>query len=173
MQSFLCYMWLNQLSCDLVNPFHIVNGIVPLSDLCDSMGMSGGDGSSGPPGSTAGGTCSMGGPPGPTPPLPPTSGASMEGAAIQPLASNVMGKQQPSSMEAQYMQQQSQIFVFSTTLANKSAEAVLQGQFPSIIAYHCSQPGTKKYLEVSFSLTSNTVKKVEIVVLRIMMIDNC
>ena len=103
--------------------------------------MSGGDGSSGPGGSS-------GGPPGPT---PPTSGASMEGGSIQPLASNVMGKQQPSSMEAQYMQQQSQIFVFSTTLANKSAEAVLQGQFPSIIAYHCSQPGTKKYLEVSSS----------------------
>lgn len=50
----------------------------------------------------------------------------------------------------QYMQQQSQIFVFSTMLANKGAEAVLHGQFPSIIAYHCAQPGTKKFLEVSF-----------------------
>lgn len=66
---------------------------------------------------------------------------------VQPLPSNVINKQ-PGTMEAQYMQQQSQIFVFSTTLANKSAEAVLQGQFPSIIAYHCAQPGTKKYLEV-------------------------
>lgn len=47
------------------------------------------------------------------------------------------------------MQQQSQIFVFSTTLANKGAECVLSGQFPSIIAYHCAQPGTKKILEVS------------------------
>lgn len=70
---------------------------------------------------------------------------------IQPLVSNVLGKQigtSTSSGEAQYMQQQSQIFVFSTALANKSAEAVLQGQYPSIIAYHCAQPGTKKYLEV-------------------------
>uniref|UniRef100_A0A1B6CK17 B-cell lymphoma 9 beta-catenin binding domain-containing protein n=1 Tax=Clastoptera arizonana TaxID=38151 RepID=A0A1B6CK17_9HEMI len=65
---------------------------------------------------------------------------------VQPLASNVINKQ-PGTMEAQYMQQQSQIFVFSTTLANKSAESVIQGQYSSIIAYHCAQPRTKKYLE--------------------------
>jgi len=53
-----------------------------------------------------------------------------------------------SSGEAQYMQQQSQIFVFSTALANKAAETVLRGEYTSIIAYHCAQPGTKKYLEV-------------------------
>ncbi|XP_018570118.1 protein BCL9 homolog [Anoplophora glabripennis] len=76
-----------------------------------------------------------GGGPHPTPP---------EG--IQPLASNVINKQ-PNSMEVQYMQQQSQIFVFSTMLANTGAEEVLQGRYPSIIAYHCAQPGTKKYLE--------------------------
>jgi collagen type V/XI/XXIV/XXVII alpha len=52
-------------------------------------------------------------------------------------------------MEAQYMQQQSQIFVFSTNLANKAAESVHQGQFQTIIAFHCSQPGTKKILEVN------------------------
>ncbi|XP_066586402.1 protein BCL9 homolog isoform X2 [Prorops nasuta] len=69
---------------------------------------------------------------------------------IQPLVSNVLNKQMNTntgSGEAQYMQQQSQIFVFSTTLANKGADAVLQGQYTSIIAYHCAQPGTKKYLE--------------------------
>lgn len=73
---------------------------------------------------------------------------------IQPLVSNVLAKQMGSGTggEAQYMQQQSQIFVFSTILANKGAEAVLQGQFPSIIAYHCAQPGTKKYLEVFYNL---------------------
>lgn len=48
-----------------------------------------------------------------------------------------------------YSQQQSQIFVFSTLLANKGAEAVISGQHHSIIAYHCAQPGTKKYLEVT------------------------
>lgn len=45
------------------------------------------------------------------------------------------------------MQQQSQIFVFSTSLANQGAEAVNNGQYSSIIAYHCSQPATKKFLE--------------------------
>lgn len=55
-----------------------------------------------------------------------------------------------SSGEAQYMQQQSQIFVFSTALANKAAEAVMRGEYTSILAYHCAQPGTKKYLEVYF-----------------------
>ncbi|XP_045481437.1 protein BCL9 homolog [Harmonia axyridis] len=64
---------------------------------------------------------------------------------VQPLISNVINKQ-PSTMEP-YMQQQSQIFVFSTMLANSGAEEVLQGRYPSIIAYHCAQPGTKKYLE--------------------------
>ncbi|KAK2705333.1 protein BCL9 homolog isoform X2 [Artemia franciscana] len=54
---------------------------------------------------------------------------------------------QPSTLDAQYMQQQSQIFVFSTQLANEAAEAVIHGQCPSIIAYHCGQPGTKKFLE--------------------------
>lgn len=65
---------------------------------------------------------------------------------VQPLASNVINKQ-ANSMEVQYMQQQSQIFVFSTMLANSGADEVLQGRYPSIIAYHCAQPGTKKYLE--------------------------
>lgn len=50
--------------------------------------------------------------------------------------------------DAQYMQQQSQIFVFTTHLANKAAEAVMQGSFNTIIAFHCAQPGTKKLLEV-------------------------
>nr|CAD7201328.1 unnamed protein product [Timema douglasi] len=77
-------------------------------------------------------------------PMSSTTGPPPNG--VQPLPSNVINKQ-PGTMEAQYMQQQSQIFVFSTNLANKSAEAVLQGHFPSIIAYHCAQPGTKKYLE--------------------------
>lgn len=75
----------------------------------------------------------------PHPPPPPPDG-------VQPLASNVINKQS-SNMEVQYMQQQSQIFVFSTSLANAGADEVLQGRYPSIIAYHCAQPGTKKYLE--------------------------
>lgn len=79
---------------------------------------------------------------------------------VQPLPSNVINKQ-PGTMEAQYMQQQSQIFVFTTALANKSAESVLQGQYPSIIAYHCAQPGTKKYLEVSGCLQITGARKIK------------
>lgn len=70
-------------------------------------------------------------------------------ATVQPLPSNVLNKTSVSSLDAQYMQQQSQIFVFSTALANEGAEAVLQGHYPSIIMYHCEQPGTKVFLEVS------------------------
>lgn len=42
-------------------------------------------------------------------------------------------------------------------LANKGAEAVLQGHYPSIIAYHCAQPGTKKYLEVIETFVNGSV----------------
>lgn len=80
---------------------------------------------------------------------------------VQPLMSNVLGANAAGNKQSnatggnmdaqqqqQYMQQQSQIFVFSTSLANKSAESVLAGQYPTIIAYHCAQPRTKKFLEV-------------------------
>lgn len=73
--------------------------------------------------------------------------------SIQPLVSNVVGKQMgtsASSGEAQYMQQQSQVFVFSTQLANTGADAVLRGEYHSLVAYHCAQPATKKYLEVYY-----------------------
>lgn len=51
------------------------------------------------------------------------------------------------SMDNTYMQ--NRIFVFSTQMANKGAEMVINGHFLSIIAYHCSQPETKKILDVS------------------------
>lgn len=67
------------------------------------------------------------------------------------MASNVLTKSMGTNSgggESQYMQQQSQIFVFSTQMANKGAEMVLQGQFLTIIAFHAAQPSTKKFLEV-------------------------
>lgn len=66
----------------------------------------------------------------------------------QPVPSNVMTKQSGGS-GMEYMQTQNHIFVFSTSLANKSAEAVMTRQYASMIAYHCAQPGSKKFLEVS------------------------
>ncbi|XP_053618987.1 collagen alpha-1(I) chain-like isoform X2 [Plodia interpunctella] len=84
------------------------------------------------------GSCRMGGGGGPM--GPGVSMGPMSASEAQTLPSNVISKQ-AGSME------QSQIFVFSTMLANKGAEAVLSGQHHSIISYHCAQPGTKKYLE--------------------------
>lgn len=84
------------------------------------------------------------------------SGNVITADGIQPLVSNVLGKQMGTSTggsgEPQYMQQQNKIFVFSTTLANKGADAILRGDYLSIIAYHCAQPGTKKYLEVLYTI---------------------
>ena len=71
----------------------------------------------------------------------------------QPLPSNVLVKGGDRTMDQQYMQQSSQIYVFSTLWANRSAEAVMQEQYPSIIAWHESQPETKKHLEVNLTPT--------------------
>ena len=76
---------------------------------------------------------------------PPPS--SMASPSVQSLPSNVLGKQQ-SQMDQQYMQQSSQIYVFSTQWANKGAEAVMQGAFPTIICWHENQPETRKHLAV-------------------------
>ncbi|XP_043657353.1 protein BCL9 homolog [Drosophila teissieri] len=66
------------------------------------------------------------------------------------LTANANGISPGSSNCLDYMQQQNHIFVFSTQLANKGAESVLSGQFQTIIAYHCTQPATKSFLEDFF-----------------------
>ncbi|XP_062614271.1 protein pygopus-like isoform X2 [Saccostrea cucullata] len=45
------------------------------------------------------------------------------------------------------MQQQSQIFVFSTQMANDAAETVMAGQYKNILSFHMDQPNTKKFLQ--------------------------
>lgn len=50
-------------------------------------------------------------------------------------------------LDAQYMQHQSQIFVFSTMMANQAAEAVDTNAFLSIIDFHLANPETKKFLD--------------------------
>ena len=80
---------------------------------------------------------------------PPMTMSSLPPMSVsQPLPSNVLSKQQ-SSLEQQYMQQSSQIFVFSTQWANKAAQAVMQQEYPSIICWHENQSETKKHLAVS------------------------
>lgn len=50
--------------------------------------------------------------------------------------------------DAQLVQQQSEIFVFTTQLANDAAEAVHSGQYKNLLAFHMDQPATKKFLQV-------------------------
>ena len=89
---------------------------------------------------------------GPPPPHPGmgimTSGSSTVAPQTQPLPSNVLGKGGDRNLDQQYMQQSSQIFVFSTDWANQSAQAVMNQEHMSIISWHESQPETKKQLEV-------------------------
>jgi len=81
-------------------------------------------------------------------------------------------KQQPSTLEAQYMQQQNQIFVFSTKLANKAADGVLQGQYPTIIAFHTSQAATRKFLEVRKLEKIKKLSRMEMLYIRRFAINN-
>ena len=85
--------------------------------------------------------------PGGPPPGPPGSNAP---SSVQPLSSNVLGKSEGggAGMDQQYMQTSSQLYVFSTQWANRAAMACMNQEFPSIIAWHESQPETKKHLEV-------------------------
>ena len=79
------------------------------------------------------------------PSMPMTS---MNMSVSQPLPSNVLSKQQ-SNLDQQYMQQSSQIFVFSTQWANNAAKAVMDQSYQSIIHWHENQQETKKHLAVS------------------------
>ena len=54
----------------------------------------------------------------------------------------------PQVSDAQLIQQQSEIFVFSTQLANDAAEAVHSGQYKNLLSFHMDQPATKKFLQV-------------------------
>jgi len=48
-----------------------------------------------------------------------------------------------------FMPQQSQVFVFSTSMANQAAEAVERGLCRTIIDFHVEQPRTRQFLQVS------------------------
>lgn len=81
--------------------------------------------------------------------------------SITTTNSSVNGSAMLYTNSIEYMQQQNHIFVFSTQLANKGAEAVLNGQFPTIIAYHCTQPSTRNFLEDFFFKNSIKMKKLQ------------
>ena len=58
------------------------------------------------------------------------------------------GMPQQVASEGQLVQQQSEIFVFTTQLANEAAQAVQGGQYKNILSYHMDQPATKNFLQV-------------------------
>ena len=59
------------------------------------------------------------------------------------------GPQQQVASEGHLVQQQSEIFVFTTQLANEAAHAVQSGQYKNILSFHMDQPSTKKFLQVA------------------------
>lgn len=59
-----------------------------------------------------------------------------------------MPPQQQVPSDGQLVQQQSEIFVFTTQLANEAAQAVQSGQYKNILSYHMDQPSTKSFLQV-------------------------
>ena len=77
-------------------------------------------------------------------PQPLPVGAPLQAQQPQPPP---QGKGSIHSMDSQYMQQQSHIFVFSTQMANEAAEAVWQGRYQNICFWHMDLPQTKHYLE--------------------------
>ena len=84
-----------------------------------------------------------GGPPGPN--MPP--GGMPGNMGGQPTTGGPM-----TPMDGHFLQQQSQIFVFSTSMANKAAESVRMGLHKTIRDYHLDLEGTKKFLEVRVAL---------------------
>lgn len=57
-----------------------------------------------------------------------------------------------------FMSQQSQIFVFSTGLANEAAEVVQRGQCRSIVDFHLDTPATRQFLQ-NFPLGANSFNR--------------
>ena len=95
----------------------------------------------------------MGGPMmGPGGPMGPCSGPGPMGPNGGP-----MPPQQQVPSDGHMVQQQSEIFVFTTQLANEAAQAVQSGQYKNILSYHMDQPNTKSFLQVpppySYTLT--------------------
>lgn len=128
------------------NFLHLDGNFNNFNPMCGGPNMGPG-GPGGPPGGGPPG--GGGGPGGPPPPSSSASGGPAP-STVQPLSSNVLGKSEGGggAMDQQYMQTSSQLYVFSTQWANRAAMACMNQEYHSIIAWHESQPETKKHLEV-------------------------
>jgi len=89
---------------------------------------------------------------------PPTSSqqpivSSPQGITVSSSSKTVMSNSSSVShsmttSDAQFLQQQSQIFVFSTRMANDAAELVMAGKYKNILNFHMDQSETQKFLQV-------------------------
>lgn len=70
------------------------------------------------------------------------------GGPMQGMTPNGPMVPNPQVSDTQLIQQQSEIFVFTTQLANDAAEAVHSGQYKNLLSFHMDQPATKKFLQV-------------------------
>ena len=82
--------------------------------------------------------------PGPGPGPGPGQGGPMQGMT----PNGPMGPNNAQVSDAQLVQQQNEIFVFTTQLANDAAEAVHSGQYKNLLSFHVDQPATKSFLQV-------------------------
>ena len=57
-------------------------------------------------------------------------------------------KQRKAVLPATLLPPPNRVFMFSTELANRAADAVMQGRVPSIVAYHMAQPQNQPYLRL-------------------------
>lgn len=57
--------------------------------------------------------------------------------------------QNGSKVGEEMSKQSSQVFVFTTQLANKAAVSVSSGTYNSIISYHLEEPNTKRFIQVN------------------------
>ncbi|CAG5118568.1 unnamed protein product, partial [Candidula unifasciata] len=64
-----------------------------------------------------------------------------------PDSQTPLKSQEGSYLEEPLLQHQSQIFVFSTQLANEAAESVKCGHCKNIIHYHMEHPNTKQFMQ--------------------------
>jgi len=80
------------------------------------------------------------GPPQPLQGVPGRPGQLMDGGGLSAM---------PGAPPGGFMPQQSQVFVFSTSMANQAAEAMERGLCRTIIDFHVEQPRTRQFLQVS------------------------
>lgn len=75
-------------------------------------------------------------------------GVSVSSTSHKTVMSNSSSVAHSMASDSQFLQQQSQIFVFSTRMANDAADQVMCGKYKNILNFHMDQADTQKFLQV-------------------------